>query len=310
MYTNVVPPPAASKPPREFEYIASTEPRFGFDAFCKVQLLLVREPIASGVVMWFGQYPEESIELDFYKPFSLLPDFSSYAASGALTMDAGLLFTNAHGRLWNTPLVPSWHTPWFDIARHYFRKNWLPLSDVITFAPAPELATIAPLESAWTPLPLPSPTAATETAALVDITTPYSKILDYLIKRGPWTSRKKLGKVLGTSHTQVGRILKDDAIPNDEVAPRIDELHRFQQRLSRLTNGDATATKRLLTTPRERDGLAANDFLERQDYRNAFRAVMEAASPRPEVASVEAVPRRWYDEPSRDLYDDEVAPDD
>jgi len=303
-----LPAAAAPKLPREFEHMPSTEPRFGFDAFCKVQLLLVHEPVASGFIMWFGRYPEESIELDVVNPIKMLPDFSSYGASGALAVDAGLLFTTARGRLWSTPLRPAWHTVWLDIARHHFRKNWVSFDEIVTFTPASELATIAPIEPAWTPLPNPSLSA--EIPALVDIATPYSEILSDLIKVGPWRSRKKLSRILGTSHTQIGRILKDVAVPSDEVAPRIDELHRFHQRLSRLTRADATATKRLLTTPRERDGLSANDFLERQDYRNAFRAVMEAASPRPEVAAVESVPRRWYDEPSRDLYDDEIPPDD
>jgi hypothetical protein len=48
----------AKKPPQgryHFEGFAATEPRFGFDAYCNMQLLFVHEPIASGAVMWFGR---------------------------------------------------------------------------------------------------------------------------------------------------------------------------------------------------------------------------------------------------------------
>lgn len=295
---------------RYFEPFASTEPRFGFDAYCTMQLLLVHEPVASGAVLWFGQYPEENIELDLVKPFSLLPDFQSWAASGALTVDAGLLFTDAHHRAWNTPLKPTWHTLWLDVARHNFRKNWHSLAEMVMLAPAPELLPVIPIRP---PLPLPPPvTADSQPAAVlarpIDIARPYSDVLEEIKNTGPW-SWKKLGKLLGTSHTQLGRIVSEGAVPSDELAPRIDELHRFTQRLTRLTRGDAIVTKRLLTTPRERDRQSANDFLELHDYRNAFRAVMETASPRLQVAAVETVPRRWYDEPSRDLYDNEVAPE-
>jgi len=261
-------------------------------------------------VLWFGQYPEENIELDLVKPFSLLPDFQSWAASGALTVDAGLLFTDAHHRAWNTPLKPTWHTLWLDVARHNFRKNWHSLAEMVMLAPAPELLPVIPIRP---PLPLPPPvTADSQPAAVlarpIDIARPYSDVLEEIKNTGPW-SWKKLGKLLGTSHTQLGRIVSEGAVPSDELAPRIDELHRFTQRLTRLTRGDAIVTKRLLTTPRERDRQSANDFLEQHDYRNAFRAVMETASPRLQVAAVETVPRRWYDEPSRDLYDNEVAPE-
>lgn len=274
-----------------------------------MQLLLVREPVASGAVIWFGQYPEEAIELDVVRPFTALPDSRSCATSGALAVDANLIFTDLSYRVWSTPLKPSWHTFWLDIARHNFRQNWRSRAEIITLAPAPELLPIEPPRPALHPLPLPAPVPVAAVAEFVDIGTPYSKVLADLKQIGPWSSLKKLAKLLGSSHTQLGRILNEGALPSDELAPRLDDLHRFAKRLARLTHGDAIVTKRLLTTKRERDQRSANDFLESYDYRNAFRAVMEAASPRPEVAVVEAVPRRWYDEPSRDLYDDEVVPE-
>jgi hypothetical protein len=299
----------AKKPPQgryHFEGFAATEPRFGFDAYCNMQLLFVHEPVASGAVMWFGQYSDESVELDILRPFSV-PDFSACAASGALAVDAGLLFTDVHYRAWSTPLKPTWRTLWLDVARHNFHKNWIPLSETVTVLPNYD---VLPTISLTSPAPPPPLAAGTPAVTAIDIATPYSEVVADLKRSGPWSSLKKLAKFLGTSHTQLGRILKEDVVPNDELAPRIDELHRFNQRLARLTQGDATVTKRLLTTPRERDNLSANDFLEQCDYRNAFRAVMEAASPRSQLAPVQVVPRRWYDEPSRDLHDDEVEPED
>jgi hypothetical protein len=298
---------------RNFEPFASTEPRFGFDAYCTMQLLLVHEPVASGAVIWFGQYPDENLELELVKPFALLPNFQSWAASGALTLDAGLLFTDAGHRAWSTPLKASWHTLWLDVARHNFRKNWQSLAEMVMLAPAQELLPVIATRSKLPPPPLALPVAmlALPAAALAqanDIARPYSDVLDEVKNVGPW-SWKKLGKLLGTSHTQLRRIVSEGAVPSDELAPRIDELHRFTLRLARLTRGDVIVTKRLLTTPRERDQQSVNSFLERHDYRNAFRTVMEVASPRMQVAAVEAAPRRWFNEPSRDLYDNEVAPE-
>jgi hypothetical protein len=298
---------------RHFEPFASTEPRFGFDAYCTMQLLLVHEPVASGAVIWFVQSSEENIELDLIKPFSVLPDFQSWAASGALTVDAGLLFTDVHRRAWNTPLKPTWHTLWLDVARQNFRNNWRSLAEIVMLAPAPEVLPVIPIRPTLPVSPLALPVAApaqpaTAPAQPIDIERPYSNVLEEIKTIGPW-SWKKLAKLLGTSHTQLGRIVSEGAIPSDELAPRIDELHRFALRLTRLTRGDAIVTKRLLTTPRERDRQSANDFLACYDYRGAFRAVMEAASPRLQVAAVETVPRLWYDKPSRDLYDDEVGPE-
>jgi transcriptional regulator with XRE-family HTH domain len=294
----------------DFESFAPTQPRFGFDAYWNLQWLLVREPVASGAVMWFGQNPDETIEVDIVKPFPMLPDFRSCAASGALAVDAGVLFTDTYHRVSSTPLKPTWHTLWLDVARHNFRNNWRALAETVMFMPATELLPVMPTLPAFSrPRPqLEGPPPALAPAPPVGIATPYSNVIADLKQITPW-SLKKLAKLLGTSHTQLGRILNDGVVPSDELAPRIDELHRFAQRLSRLTHGDATITKRLLTTPRERDRKSAIDFLDRYDYRNAFRAVMETASPRLEVAPIEAVQRRWYDEPSRDLYDDEIAPE-
>lgn len=104
---------------------------------------------------------------------------------------------------------------------------------------------------------------------------------------------------------QLQRVARGETkVPQAELASRIDELYSFVKRLSRISGGDATATTRLLTTRRVRDGATANEFLLRQDYRNAFRSVMEAASPRKAMQQVDALPYRWYDEPSKDLYDD------
>lgn len=294
----------------DFGSFATTEPRFGFDAYCNLQWLLVREPVASGAVMWFGQYPDESIEVEIVKPFAMLPNFRSFAASGALAVDAGLLFTDMNYGFSSTPLKPTWHTLWLDVARQSFQKNWRPLAETLTLIPLPEILPSSPSRRV---LPLPFlPSAAVPAVAPappVDIATPYSAVLTDIRHIGPW-SWKKLAKWLGTSHTQLGRIVNDGVVPSDDLAPRIDELHHFAERLGRLTRGDATVTKRLLTTPRERDRKAANDFLERQDYRNAFRSVMEAASPRLNLAPVQIVPRRWYNEPSRDIHDNEIEPED
>lgn len=243
---------------RHFEPFASTEPRFGFDAYCTVQLLLVHEPVASGAVIWFVQSSEENIELDLIKPFAVLPDSQTRAASGALTIDASLLFTDAHHRAWNTPLKPTWRTLWLEVARQNFRKNWQQsLAEIVMLSPEPELLATISVQptSAMSPL-LPvaaSAQPATEPARPIDIARPYSEILEEIKTIGPW-SWKKLAKLLGTSHTQLGRIVSEGAIPSDELAPRIDELYRFVLRLARLTRGDAIVTKRLLTTPRERTG--------------------------------------------------------
>ncbi len=298
---------------RYFEPFASTEPRFGFDAYCTMQLLLVHEPVASGSVIWFGQGREENLEIESVKPFALLPDFQSWAASGALTVDAGLLFADTHHRPWNTPLKPTWYTIWLDVARHNFRKNWRSLAQINMLAPAAEALQIVPIRpkrpAIASPLLITMPALpAVAPASDADIARPYSDVLKEIKDTAPW-SWKNLGKILGTSHTQLRRIVFDEAVPSDDLAPRIDELQRFVQRLNRLTRGDVIVTKRLLTTPRERDQQSANAFLERHDYRNAFRCVMETASPRLQVAAADAVPRRWYDEPSRDLYDTEVAPE-
>src|SRR5271165_6221899 len=210
MYPAVLSQPQAPRIPHDFEFFASTEPRFDFDAFCNIQLLLAHEPVASGVVIWtFGEHQEGSVKVDLLKPFS------SNAASGALVVDAGLLFTSALNRLWSTPLTPASQMRWLDVERFYFGKSWLPLSEDVSFAPAQEPATIDSSQNARTPFLLPSAIVQTEAARQVDIATPYSAILCDLIKCGPWSSRKKLGKILGTSHTQVGRILKEDAVPND-----------------------------------------------------------------------------------------------
>jgi hypothetical protein len=103
--------------------------------------------------------------------------------------------------------------------------------------------------------------------------------------------------------------IANGTLPNATVASNIDDLHRLVQRLNKVTRSNPTATLRVLTTPRARDGKSANDFLARQDYRNAFRAIMDAASPKPTIVAAEPRPLRWFDEPSRDLYEDGAQPE-
>jgi hypothetical protein len=292
---------------RHFDAAASTERRFGFDAFWDMQLQLVHEPLASGAVMWFVTYPY--LAAGCTPQFSPVLDFTTPGVSGALVVDAGILFADARHRGSSTPLSATLRHFWTDIAEPTFLNTRIPLTEILA---GPIVTKALPTNEAP---PTPAPTLSTaapvtEPTRAIDVTTPYADVLADLKRISPWHSWKKLAPLLGTSHTQLRRITDGDVtVPSDDLARNIDELHRFVQRLSRLTNNDQTATKRLLTTPRERDGYSANDFLQRQDYRNAFRSVMEAASPRPNLVQVEPVPRRWYNEPSRDIHD-EVEPED
>ncbi|MGP6159582.1 MAG: hypothetical protein ACLPYS_19080 [Vulcanimicrobiaceae bacterium] len=257
-------------------FAPTTADRFAFDTYCSVQMLLFLEPSASGAVSWDVLSP--NVTFDNALLTKLVPiqaEVRTPAASGVLLLDTNLIFSSSATPNWNTPLRPLLLT---------FEQTALPAR--------PLVAPIAPKPICLTP-------------PVVDLATPYAILLDEHHATSPWRSWKKLARLLGTSHTQLRRIAEGKvAVPSTDVAHRIDELHRFARRLERLSRGNGTVTTRLLTTQRARDQRSANDLLGIHDYKNAFRAVMDAASPRPHTAGVETVPRRWYDEPSRDLYDD------
>jgi hypothetical protein len=259
-------------------------------------VFLFLDPAASGAVSWDLLSPSFSFDKALLRELtSLQAEVKTPAASGALLLDTNLIFSGSVNPNWNTPLKPLLLTFWKDVLLQSFRDAWTTLVEQAALPARPAIA-LEPLRLA--------PTVD------VDLATPYAVLLNELHATSPWRSWKKLAPLLGTSHTQLRRIADGTvAVPSADVAQRIDELHRFARRLKRLSRGNDTVTTRLLTAQRARDNRSANDFLEIHDYRNAFRAVMDAASPRTRTAAVETVPRRWYDEPSRDLYDDGIEHD-
>lgn len=291
---------------------APTQPRFNFDAFCTKQLLLVRDRYTSGAVSSVYQ-PNEPVNVAYtLQPKYLWQDLWRRKSIGALAVDADSLFADIKHHVPNTQLASSKRAPWQDYADQFFRTLYFNLSDLYTAHAAPKVLPEVTLKPAL-PLAVPAlpPIAVAPAQRELAVTTPYADVLGDLKRIGPWSSWKKLAPLLNTSHTQLGRIAAGEvAVPANDLARNIDEMHRFALRVDRLTAGDATAMTRLLASPRERDNMSAMDFLNRQDYRSAFSAVMEAASPKPLLAAVEPKPLRWYNEPSRDLYDTEVASDD
>lgn len=263
-------------------FAPTTADRFGFDRYCSVLVYRFLGPAASGAVSWDVPSPRfSSNAAPSAKSMPLQAEVTTPAASGALLLDTNLIFSSSVNPNWNTPLKPL----------------------VLTFWKGPSVPPpVAPAASDAIYLP--------RLTDVVDLATPYAVLLNNLHATSPWKSWKKLAALLGTSHTQLQRIAGGVvSVPGADVAQRIDELHRFARRIDRLGKGNETVTTRLLTTRRARDNQSANDFLTVHDYRNAFQAVMDAASPRPRMAAVDPVPRRWYDEPSRDLNDDGIEHD-
>lgn len=272
-----------------------TTERFHFDVYCEIQLFLFSEPAASGAVLWDGSRSNAAVD---DMPFhvisweSLRPERTAPMVSGALLVDAGFIFSVCRDCNTSTPLH-GWSTfdLWKDTALYDARPGVI--EQQVSLLPSvsrPEPLALAPVP-----------------AAIAELATPYAELLNDLRATSPWRSWKKLASSLGTSHTQLRRIADGTvAVPGPDLAQRIDELHRFARRLARLSNGNPTVETRLLTTRRARDGKTATDFLRTCAYRDAFHAVMDAASPRPRVPAIAAVPLRWYDEPSRDLHDDRI----
>jgi len=280
-------------------FAPTTADRFGFDTYCSVQVFLFLEPAASGAVLWDVLSPTFSFDKLLTKLTPIQPEVRTPAASGALLVDTNLIFSSSVNPNWNTPLKPLLLTFWKDVLLQGLHDASAALIEKVAVRAHPSIEPNA-LES----IHLTSP------GDVVNLATPHAVLLKELHTTRPWNSWKKLAPLLGSSHTQLRRIAEGAVdVPSADVAQRIDELHAFARRVERLSKGNYTVKTRLLTTQRPRDQKSANDFLRIQDYRNAFQAVMDAASPRPRTAAVEAVPRRWYDEPSRDLYEDGVEYD-
>lgn len=279
-------------------FAPSTMERFDFDSYCSMQVFLFLEPAASGAVLW--DMPSQYFKTEDISRAPVFPYISPEPTiSGALLLDSNQLFKNSLQISWDTSLQSLTTTTKKTNLLGGIYTGWTKLFDYIAeFIAKPAVSVMQP-EISMPP-----------TADIPELTTPYANLLRDLHENSPWRSWKKLEPLLGTSHTQLQRIAKGTVeIPQDDLATRIDELYRFAKRLTRVSGGDATATTRLLTTRRARDSKSANDFLLQHDYKSAFRAVMDAASPRKALPTIDAVPRRWYDEPSVDLYDDGIEPD-
>jgi hypothetical protein len=279
------------------QFSPTTTERFDFDSYCAAQVFLFLEPAASGAVFWnLPQLCSGAEEVDVgafvaENPFGVIEP----TISGALFLDSNQLFWNAHCANWNTSLQPLPHRS----------RSALPFVANVGWSNFLEY-----LYSFFARYANPASDAEPSSLSL-PLSTPYADLLKELYSASPWRSWKKLGPLLGTSHAQLQRIAKRRiAVPQADLASRIDDFYTFFKRLAHLSGGDATTTTRLLTTRRARDGESANEFLLRQDYRNAFRAIMEAASPRRILPHVDVTPYRWYDEPSKDLYSDGDETDD
>lgn len=280
------------------QFAPITTERFNFDSYCSVQVFLFLEPDASGAVLWDMPLHLKTEDISTWAPafpyVALEP-----IISGALLLDSNQLFKSSLDVSWNTSLQSLTATPPRANVLGGIYSGWTKLFDYMS-----ALITKPAAPAAQAHPSVPTSISATE------LTTPYADLLRDLHATSPWRSWKKLEPLLGTSHTQLQRIVKGSVeVPQDDVATRIDDLYNFARRLTRLSGGDATATTRLLTTRRARDGKSANDFLLEYDYKSAFRAVMDAASPRRTLPTSDAVPRRWYDERSVDLYDDGTESD-
>lgn len=278
---------AERNPFRAFIVGNPTTDLFQFDHFWKGVLFL--EQTVSGVITY-----------DFQSPGRWTTSYQSNAGpareQGALFLDCTEIFEPRGDAVWNTTLRHS--------RTSLPRENLLKAVGDLYIEDRPAFFS-SPVKASGLMLP------ASAVTRSPDITTPYAELLKELYLVAPWRSWKKLAPLLGASHTQLRRIAEGAvSVPGDDLAARIDELHWFARRLQDLSRGNVTAMTRLLTTRRSRDRRSANDFLAMHDYRNAFRATMEAASPRPSLASVQGVPRRWYDEPSTDIYDDGTDSDD
>jgi hypothetical protein len=266
---------------------APTSDRFQLDNYWAIQLFSSFSPQISGALSWEVPEPIATSDVRYTNIARMtryMGNAKAPAAIGAILIDADSFFSNEHGIAWNTNLPPFLLT-----ARglRTLNHNFSALGNIETMsAPKPALPMVRTIE----------------------LETPHGALLEELRRNSPWTSWKKLETVLGASHTQLQRIA-NGTLPSATIASNIDDLHRFHQRLNKITRSNPTATLRVLTTPRARDGKSANDFLARQDYRNAFRAVMDAASPKPTIVAAEPRPLRWFDEPSRDLYEDGALPE-
>jgi hypothetical protein len=269
----------------EFEhFIPTTANRFLFDAFCSVHVFAFREPAVGGSMVYNLISATDSFD---YARIARLRELQS-------TFEALARYDD--------PIVAK--NPLLTELR---ASNWPRASQRFSISFLREYQHAAPVDAKHlvSPFVETSPTAALQA---VDLTTPHAKLLRKLYAASPWRSWKKLALFLGTSHTQLGRIVSGSLdVPPPVLATRIDELYGFVQRLERLARGNKTAETRLLTTRRKRDGRSALDFLAVQDYRSAFRAAMDAASSQSKIVTVEATTRQWYDEPSRDLYDHETS---
>lgn len=272
------------------QFAPTTMDRFDFDDYCSMQVFLVLEPAASGAVLW--DMPQQ-------QHISLEPTIS-----GALLLDSNQLFKSPSHANWNTSLQSLTTTNQNTRLTGGSYGGWSKFFDYFSELIAKTTAAMAQ------PLVNTPPEIVNPELAAPELTTPYANLLCDLHTTSPWRSWKKLEPLLGTSHTQLQRIAKGTVeVPQADLATRIDELYSFAKRLTRVSGGDVTATTRLLTTRRARDRKSANDFLLEHDYKSAFRAIMEAASPRKILPLIDAVPRRWYDEPSVDIYDDRIEPD-
>jgi hypothetical protein len=281
------------------KFESPTSNRFWLDCYWDQQIFSLLSPQISGAWSWDVQKPIADIDIHYMNIVGLtryryVAELKAPAAIGAILVDADSIFSNERHVVWNTNLAPSLSTR--RGLRNLNYDFWA--AGPIEAMPAPE--HVLPKPELYKPqLPM----------VQIELETPHATLLKELHRDSPWNSWKKLETVLGeASHTQLQRVAAG-TMPSPALATNIDDLHRFAQRLNKITRGNPTATLRVLATPRARDGKSANDFLAGQDYRNAFRAVMDAASPKPTIAAAESRPLRWFDEPSRDLYEDGAQPE-
>lgn len=122
----------------------------------------------------------------------------------------------------------------------------------------------------------------------------YDEILDEIRSFDVWSWRR-LATLLGSSHTELTRIAKGQKLPSRTLAPKIDELHRFVQRLMLLTRRSKPAIRRALTTHSTRFAKSAEDMLRTGDYSDAWLIAANSIRQRPDLRRVPNYALTRYD---------------
>jgi hypothetical protein len=123
---------------------------------------------------------------------------------------------------------------------------------------------------------------------------PHVQVMSRELRQWTGWSARQLADVLGTSHTTV--LAVEDGRPllagrSGDLSRRLDEVHTVVSRIHVLTNGEATRTAYVLSTPPAR-GLSASEHLKRRAPGRAYVAALDVLQPPAEGLVVGSRPAR------------------